>query len=65
MQKELSNKKLTKQNLEKILLNFNKNLESSNERQKNLEMKYEQLEKKSEEYLIQNQNLMHEISSRR
>lgn len=65
LQKELSSKKLTKQNLEKILLNFNKHLELTNDRQKILEMKYQQLEKKCEEYLIQNQNLMQEISSRR
>lgn len=64
-QKELSSKKLTKQNLEKILMNFSKHLEVSNERQKNLEIKYEELEKKCEEYYIQNQKLMHEISSRR
>lgn len=63
--KELSSKKLTKQNLEKILLNFNKQLELSIERQKALELKYEELEKKSEEYYIQNQNLMHEIATRR
>jgi hypothetical protein len=64
-QKELSSKKLTKQNLEKIILNFSKHLEMSNERQKSLELKYEELEKKSEEYYIKNQNLMHEIASRR
>lgn len=64
-QKEISLKKLNKQNLEKILLNFNKQLEISNEKQRNLELKYEQLEKKSEEFLIQNQNLMHELASRR
>ncbi len=64
-QKELSSKKLTKQSLEKLLLNFNKHLELENERQKALELKYEELEKKSEEYYIQNQNLMHEIASRR
>lgn len=64
-QKELFSKKLTKQNLEKILLGFNKHLETCNERQKALELKYEELEKKSEEYYIQNQNLMHEIASRR
>lgn len=64
-QKELSSKKLTKQSLEKLLLNFNKHLESANERQKALELKYEELEKKSEDYYIQNQNLMHEIANRR
>lgn len=64
-QKELSSKKLTKQNLEKILLSFNKHLEMCNEKQKALELKYEVLEKKSEEYYIKNQNLMHEIATRR
>ncbi len=64
-QRELSSKKLTKQNLEKILLNFNKHLEMSNERHKALEQKYQELENKSEEYYIKNQNLMHEIATRR
>jgi len=40
-------------------------LEISNEKQKNLELKYEELEKKSEEYFLQNQKLMHEIATRR
>jgi len=64
-QKEFSSKKLTKQNLEKLLLNFSKHLERSNERQRNLELKYEELEKKTEDFYIKNQNLMHEIAARR
>jgi len=63
--KEISSKKLTKQNLEIILLNFSKNLAISNERQKSLQMNYEQLEKKCEEYYTQNEELIHEITSRR
>jgi len=64
-QKEFNSKKLTKQNLEKILSNFSKHLEMSSEKQKILEFKYEELEKKSEECFIQNQKLMHEIATRR
>ena len=51
--------------MEKILINLTKHLDISNERLKNLEIKYENLHKVSEEYIIQNQKLMHEISSRR
>ena len=51
-QKELSSKRLNKQGLEKILLNFNKHLELCNERQKALEQRQEELEKKSQESTI-------------
>jgi len=64
-QKEMSLKRISKQNLEKILLNFSKQLEMSNEKQRNLEQKYEELEKKTEEFYIQNKSLMHELSNRR
>lgn len=63
--KEISSKKLTKQNIEKIFKNFNKHLDTSNEIQRNLQLKYEELEKKSEEYFIQNQNLIHELTKKR
>lgn len=64
-QRELYNKKLSKQGLEKVINNFNKHLEICSERQKALEKRQEELEKKSREYYIQNQKLICEISSRK
>lgn len=62
---ELSGKKLNKQGLEKILVNFNKHLETCTEKQKALEQRQEELEKKSQEYYIQNQKLICEVASRK
>lgn len=64
-QKELSNKKLNKQGLEKIISSFNKHLEGCSDRQKALEKRQEELERNSREYYIQNQKLICEIASRK
>jgi hypothetical protein len=64
-QKELSSNRLSKQILEKIFSNFNKHLEICNERQKALEQRQDELEKKFQEYYIQNQKLICEVASRK
>lgn len=48
--------------MEKILINVTKHLEITNERQKNLELKYENLQKTSEEFMMENKKLHHEIA---
>jgi hypothetical protein len=63
--KELSNKKMSKCALEKILTFLIKTLNDTNEKQKVLEYKVESLGKQNEEFIIQNQQMIQEIINKK
>ncbi len=63
--KELSSKKMSKCGLEKILTYLIKTLNETNEKQKVLEYKVEALGKQNEEFIIQNQQMIQEIISKK
>lgn len=63
--KELSSKKMSKLGLEKVLGYLVKTLNETNEKQKRLESKVEELGKQNEEFIIQNQQMLQEIVNKR
>jgi hypothetical protein len=63
--KELNSKKVSKQSLEKLLTFLMNNLNETNELQKSLESKVENLGKQNEEFMMQNKIMLQEIKNKR
>lgn len=63
--KELSSKKITKIELEKILRYLVKSLNDTTDRQKVLECKVESLGKQNEEFILQNQQMLKDIINKK
>jgi len=64
-EKELNSKKISKTGLEKVMTHMMKILNSTNEKQRHLEMKVEMLGKQNEEFIIQNEQMMQELHNKK
>ena len=61
-EKELNSKKISKTGLEKVMTHMMKILNSTNEKQRTLEMKVEMLGKQNEEFILKkNGNILRKI----
>ena len=58
--KELINKKISKSGLEKVLASLTKTMNWTVDKQISLEKKVDELGKQNEEFIIQNQQMLHE-----
>jgi hypothetical protein len=64
-EKELNSKKISKSGLEKVMANMVKILSTTNDKQKQLEMKVEMLGKQNEEFIMQNEQMMQELHNKK
>lgn len=64
-EKELNSKKISKTGLEKVMTHMMKILNSTNEKQRTLEMKVEMLGKQNEEFILQNEQMMQELHNKK
>ncbi len=64
-EKELNSKKISKTGLEKVMTHMMKILNSTNEKQRQLEMKVEMLGKQNEEFILQNEQMMQELHNKK
>jgi hypothetical protein len=63
--KELNGKKMSKLGLEKILTFLVKTLNETNNKQRHLEYKVEELGKQNEEFIYQNQQMLQELINKK
>ncbi len=64
-ERELNSKKISKSAIEKVMSNIIKILNTTNEKQKQLEMKVEMLGKQNEEFIMQNEQMMQELHNKK
>jgi hypothetical protein len=55
--------KITKKNIENLLIDLNENIEKNTQKEKQLQIKIERLTKQNEEFMIQNQKMLKEITN--
>ena len=59
-----SNDKITKKNIENLLMDLTRNIQINSEKEKQLQIKIERVSRQNEEFMIQNQNILKEITKK-